>query len=928
MGAQADGVHHWRGNGASRVRLIVALLVLFTPVAHLHAEPPVRFVEWNRTPPEWKGATLADDTATLTAQTWAYLTSGVGSVDVEVSATITVREPGKLKSYFGEFWSVWPDKTVDDQGWDAGILLRAGEAAGYRIQVSASLGELALVKFPAGGYVRSVPLAIKKDTPLVLMARVHANRVTVLADGREVLSFLDAEPLPAGKVGIGANSGAKVEFAKVAVNPLASAKPEAVPAHAPNFRARKWLGGRQWVFDGDEPILLLPDPASSFINSVKLRPGVRPLLGFNSHWDVQNQGANPEAKNDTADVKVSGGGKELAVSWVGKHEKNRFATKTRMTVGWDAGRSVYTYDIESELEVLPGDPFQFRYGFDFEHHTPLDPFNWQYLIFRKADGSLSRRPVYPVDPGTQNDLEASQGLRVWHGRHNDPVPVCPAVEYRTHDTGGRKLNTAVCAAFYDTGVSFPTETLKPGQKVAVRYRYTGYPAEEVAGLFKEAKTYSSPMLDSEHHYIFAEWPRTTFSKFAAMSETWVYGRVPFMTGHNQRPTYELVKVSGSDSGYAMKLGPLAFGAAPLPLPADGLEAARYLLSVKAMGDNLIGPGGRIELTAADKAGKSLLSVKHFVGAGSFNWRQSGLVFDLPAGVKTLTLGFGNGGTGSVSFADAEFQLLKPGDPLPTGVAVAANTVAAKVTPSPEGAIIDYRVVEGRGMHAFDFAGGPFGVLELANASWVTDDGKPALKLTDNSSGKAVYPKAGGLDLAYLRHPSYKGRDTVPVAVAGHHGREGIVLKGFTVVSWVKPAAEMGKSDHGGTGDIVGIGARRMILRLVGEKAPYQLQGALDNNDFFTATDAKLDADRWYQVAMTGEPTPDNKWRVRLYLDGKQVHEGTTKKLAAPVAISPSAVLGTELFYFHNAYYRGLIGRTLVFDRPLGGKDLSGLKAAE
>jgi hypothetical protein len=368
----------------------------------------------------------------------------------------------------------------------------------------------------------------------------------------------------------------------------------------------------------------------------------------------------------------------------------------------------------------------------------------------------------------------------------------------------------------------------------------------------------------------------------------------------------------------------------LPLPANGLEAGRYVLSVKAMGDNVIGPGGRIELKAADKAGKPLLSVKHFVGAGSFGWRQSGLAFDLPAEVKTLTLGFGNGGTGAVSFADAEFQMLNPGDPLPTGVAAVANTVPAKVTPSPEGAIIDYRMVEGRGMHALDFASSPLGALELANVKWVKDDGKPALKFSDSLSGKGVYPKAGGLDLAYLRHPSYKGRDTVPVALAGHqhHGREGIELKGFTVVSWVKPAAEMGKSDPGGTGDIVGIGARRMILRLVGEKAPYQLQGALDNNDFFTASDAKLDADRWYQVAMTGEPTPDNKWRVQLYLDCKQVHEGITKKLAAPVTIPPSAVLGTELLYFHNAYYRGLIGRTLVFDRPLGGKDLSGLKAAE
>ena len=176
--------------------------------------------------------------------------------------------------------------------------------------------------------------------------------------------------------------------------------------------------------------------------NASLRPGVRPLLSFNSHWDVQNQGAYPEARNDTTDLKVAGGGKELVASWVGKHEKGRFATRTAMTVGWDATRATYTYDVESELEVLPGEPFHFKYGFDFEHHTPLDPFNWQYLVFKKKDGTLNRRPVYPVDPGPQNDLETSEGLRVWHGRHNDPVPVCPAVEYQEFDVGPCKLNTA------------------------------------------------------------------------------------------------------------------------------------------------------------------------------------------------------------------------------------------------------------------------------------------------------------------------------------------------------------------------------------------------------------------------------------------------------------------------------------------------------
>jgi len=908
------------------MRLLAAVLAVSLSLGSPgSAEPPIGLQDWSSAPGDWKGATAADGTAMLVADKWSYLLSPKKFADVEVSAAITVREPGRLRAFFGEHWSVWPDKSFGDQGWDAALLLGSGEAAGYRVQVSLALGEIALVKFPTGGYVRSVSHPLKKDALLLLTARVRANRITVLVGGNEVLSFLHGEPLLVGKVGIGVNSGAKVEFSQVTVAPMPATKREPVPPHAPSFFARKWLGGRAWVFDGAEPILLLPDPASSYVNNVKLRPGVRPLLSFNSHWDVQNQGAYPEAKNDTADVRVTGGGNTLVVCWVGKHEKGRFGTQSTMTVGWDANRAVYTYDIESELEMRPGEPFHFKYGFDFEHHTPLDPFNWQYLVFRKRGGELNRRPVYPIDPGPQCDLETSAGLRVWHGRHADPVPVCPAVEYRIGDAGQRKLNTAVCAAFYDTGVSFAPETLKPGETVRVRYRYTGYPAAEAERLFQQAKTYDSPMLDADRHYLFAEWPKVTFSKFTPLSETWPYGQSPFMTGHNRRPTYELAKAPGVGNGCAMKLGPLAFGAAPLPIP-KGLAAGRYAVTLIAKGDNLHGPGPRVELTATDAGGKQLLAVKHFIGVGSFDWRQAGFVFDLPGGVKTLTLGLGNGGTGDAYFAGVEFRLLKSGDPLPEGV-TAVSATPATVSASPANAIADYRMVEGRGLHALDFAGGPFGVLELANLGWVTDDGTPALKFADNTSGKAVFPRSGGLDLNYLRHPGYKGRDTLPVALAGHHGGA-FELRGFTLVSWVKPAAEMGNGDHGGKGDVIGLGGRRIILRLVGQKAPYRLQAALNVNDVFTADEVKLDADRWYRVAVSGEPTADATWRVKLYLEGTLVHEGTTKQLAAPLTLPPSVVLGAEIFYFHDAYYRGLIGRTLVFDRTLGAADLAGLKPAD
>src|SRR5207247_10056168 len=122
--------------------------------------------------------------------------------------------------------------------------------------------------------------------------------------------------------------------------------------------------------------------------------------------------------------------------------------------------------------------------------------------------------------------------------------------------GKRKMNTAVCAAFYDTGVALGSETAPAGTKVRVKYRYTGWPAEEAEALFKASKIYDTPMLDPQHHYIFAdEWPKLTFSKFVPMSEAGIDGRHACLTGHKQRPAYALDKNASAGSGLAKRPGP-------------------------------------------------------------------------------------------------------------------------------------------------------------------------------------------------------------------------------------------------------------------------------------------------------------------------------------------------------------------------------------
>jgi hypothetical protein len=867
---------------------------------------------------ELKSAEIAGGKATLSGEKWGFLSTPGDYDNVEIDATMTLQEPAKQFGFFGQHWSVWPDLSFPDQGFEAAMLLRADKDNGYRVQFSHALQQIALVKYRSGGYLRSVPCALKLKEPHKVSVALQSSRIVVRVDGQVKISVPDTLlALTKGRLGIGASSGAKVTFENVTLKALPPGPAEAPAPHVPDFSVRTWVGGKPWVFDGDEPIMMLVTAEQPYINNVKLRPGFKPLLSWNSFWDTSNQGAFPEGKvKIRGEAAVAGGGKTLTATWAADSLNGRFVQRMKMIVGWDEARQTYTYDVDSELEVLAGDPFHFRYGYDFEHHTPLDPFCWQYVILRREGGRINHRPVYPVDPGGQDDLEQSGGAKVWYGRHTGDLLVAPAVEYNLPDAGKRKMNTAVCAAFYDTGVALASETAPAGTKVHVKYRYTGWPAEEAEKLFKASTIYPSYTLDPQHHYIFAdEWPKLTFSKFVPMSETWIYGRHPFMTGHNQRPTYALEKNAGAGSGFAMKLGPGAYGAGDLPIPAP-LPEGKYAVTALCKIVNAYGPGGRIELAAKDKSGKVLRQETHFVGNGSSDWRKIGFVSAVPGGATALSIAFGNGGTGEVLFTDVEFKKVEGDAPPPPP----ANGTPAKVDPSPAGALFDYRMLEQKGLFTFDYAGGPLGTLELANADWTVDEGRPALKFVDPAPGRRDVTRVGPIERNYLRTIKWSG---TPIAIAGFHGGS-FDLKAFTLSSWIKPAATMGSGERGNSvGDIVGLGARRFILRLQSHQAPYPLQAAFNVNDRFQSV-ATVEADKWSHVAMSAEPTETKKWRVRIYLNGRKVAEGVTEKMDATPQTAPSLIFGSEIFYLHDSWYRGLIGRTLLLDRALNEGEIAEL----
>lgn len=910
-----------------------------------------RAVGDDRAPVTPQGIIRNPTTAEIQASARTFLGTEDEFAHARMEATFRIAEPAQHHSFFGEAWMVWPgadDALWMDHGFEALLGLRESAAGGYRIQVSHRRQGVALVKYPHGGYLRVAAAEIKKDADQRLSVSAVGDLITVALDGRELIRYRDRErPLLKGRGSVGSGSQAKVVFRDFRIHrlPEPPSAPDPAPAHVPAFALRTWLGDRPWLMDGDEPIMMLPTPAFPCFHNVKLRPGWKPLLLWNSGWELDNQGGDKDLASTYAFVEAVGGGSKITLKWKNRHVKNRFEIQSAMTVGFDPVRKVYTYDVESELEVLPGEPFRFRNAIDFEHHTPLDPFRWKHQVVRLKGGRTVKRPLRPEDPGTIQGV-AFDGFRLLYGRQTDDLLICPQVQYQvtperhlTRDpsdrTVERELSTAVCAAFYDTGIAFPAETLPAGTKLPVRYRYTALPAEEARRQFDGATVHELPTLDPTHRYVFTgnQWPKIRFGQVVPLDAPW-WGGHPFLSGHNRRPVCSADRVAGV--GDVLRFGPGSYAAAfvnaPLPLQKAYVVRVRFKL------ENVHGSGARMEVLATDQvnpnnfvrhASAVLREERCHLGSGSVDWQSVSFAVHPAPSAKGLAIGFGNPGTGSVLVSEVEFEPVREGAALPSGVLPEPRKSPA--VPDVPGLLADYRMEEQSGLavcnqsrrERFFYDGSSqeeTGLLHLANLDWVVDQGRPALRFADRDGKAPAFDPATAVARAYFLTPGYAKARHVPAAIAGFHGG-GQDMKALSISTWVKPDGAMKPPSP--RGDIVGVGARRLILSLYGDRAPYRLGARLDVNDELLDTSTPIEAGRWTHVGVTcvleGEA-----WTMSLFADGREIARRRSERLREPLNVKPSIVLGAELFYLHGAYYRGLIGRTMVYDRVLSAEEMKGL----
>ena len=196
---------------------------------------------------------------------WNYLLSSDSYSNASVSGTVTITRGATNFYFFGMYHRERPSPSWDDGGYDCAILLRGSDNSGYRFQISTALQEIALVKYPTGGYLRAVSYPLSVGQSYSIQATAYDNVIQLIIDGTTVIEYTDLNnPITSGVFTIGEGFGSETRVSGFSVGtPPQELTPSVSISHQPNFSVRNWLGETPWIFDGDEPILMLPSPAVS-----------------------------------------------------------------------------------------------------------------------------------------------------------------------------------------------------------------------------------------------------------------------------------------------------------------------------------------------------------------------------------------------------------------------------------------------------------------------------------------------------------------------------------------------------------------------------------------------------------------------------------------------------------------------------------------
>ena len=384
-------------------RLVVALVLLVPSVLSARAQDlaqwrviePARAV-WTR-----QGASCR---AEGLMQGWsALLAPADAPANCRLECTFTIGKPARpgWRSEHTAFCRYRAGR--EDSGYDLAVILRHADGGHFcRIQFSSRSQEVAIWK-PSGGFVHVRPAKIAVGKAHRLAAQARGDLVEVFLDGQQVARYHgQAERIGAGAAGL-AVYGADVRFEEVEVLGVAVEAPKP-PPRIQRFHWRTWRG-REWVFDGDEPIAIF-DRKKLSLWEAKLKPGFRPVLYWELFWKQYDGVHNYSDRLDHLKI-LKQDGPELVVEWRSHDPSRRITTSATMTVGFDKELGSYAYDVRTQFVVNPGKTWQDTAdGLEYCNLIPYNvvgpatwgqsddwPWWYRWVVYTEADGTLAKHPL-------------------------------------------------------------------------------------------------------------------------------------------------------------------------------------------------------------------------------------------------------------------------------------------------------------------------------------------------------------------------------------------------------------------------------------------------------------------------------------------------------------------------------------------------------
>lgn len=817
-------------------RLLLASLITLCALS-LHAAPPALFTDafaagdtkaWTLQPPinalgpiPANGAWKTDGNAFVAAGSaapWTVQTAGDAKwTDYTVSAKITIRKPAPKADfpiYSCEFDRFLPREDFPkfsghsgeyryryfagefDWGSDAALYFRYQDRnACYRVQLSTEYQEM-ILWHAQGGYLQVVPCKLEAGKTYTLAVQAQGEHIQVLLNGKKTIDYWHSV-LPTLQGGIGlAAYNSTVAFQEVKVTPLPATAATA-PVHQASFRTCQWRGLR-WVFDGNEPIVLLErnpyDPAGPenhnnlMFDMVKLQPGYRPF--YNTFMGIIRDGGYTTGLQDydVDGIQTVGEGTGQLTLTMDQATKDGGKLKTRITdvLTYDRIRGAYKHDVTDLLTFTVEQKvssLEYTDPLTFNNHAAgrgvKYPWMWsneQFGVFNADNGKIYRHPI-------------SKGLLMGEGWYTDPSPsfwmlypsrtVCPAWE---HIEPKDKTWIIVCHWGHDYHNSVRWEqgrTFKAGEQFTIRYTMTAFAREEADRLYTrsemnplhadlEAKQKGNLFMYVPTPYAFpiCDPAGTSFEQLQSARE-------PF-TGWHWIGDYSIDNTVGRTDHYSMRLdGPTNVTGTIYHNMLD-IYSKKYLCTFWLKTKGLKGTV-KMKLWYPWDGDKGLCDTAEFGLSGDTDWQQMSFVTNVFSQHDGTEFILQVNGAGTVWMDDFSVRPVEDGE---TVTEHRLPPPGNPPVPNPD-LLIDLPCTEGDGLSCFD-ASNHGASARLHGVTWADGGHRPVLHFTGEGTALfipnlpvtaktgGIYPNAGLTLEAWVR-------PTKPGAIIGYMGSPMISL---------------------------------------------------------------------------------------------------------------------------------------------------------